>query len=105
MFAAAVDAVPVPGELLGPYGLLIGALLVVGILWREGKLREAEAKQRDADYHALLHSTLQDRTSERDVAIEGWRAQTDATNRVAETLEEDRRDRLARSRMSDRRDA
>ena len=82
------------GQLLGPYALLVGALIAVGVLWRS---REKAI----ADYIASLRATIVDRTSERDLALKGWQEQTAATNRVAETLEEDRRDRTARRRMGE----
>lgn len=54
----------IPPELLGPAGLLVASLLVIGVLWRD-HLRA------DADDRA-----------QRDTAIEGWRAQVEATNRL-----------------------
>ena len=54
----------IPPELLGPAGLLVASLLVIGVLWRD-HLRA------DADDRA-----------QRDTAIAGWRAQVEATNRL-----------------------
>lgn len=54
---------------------VIGALaVVVGILWRDHQRADAEDRR------------------QRDVAIEGWKAQTDATNVLAEDVVELRRD-------------
>lgn len=81
-------------RLLGPQGVAVIGIIISGILfreWRASILREITS--RDA--------RIVDLTKERDVAIDGWRAQTAATNRVADTLELDRADRAARSRRSD----
>jgi hypothetical protein len=74
-------------RILGPDGLAVVAVLAAVVLFRE--------------WRASMNTRIADLTKERDVALEGWRAQTAATNRVADTLEEDRRDRTARRRISD----
>ena len=58
-----------PPDLLGPYAALVGALVIVGALWQSHE-------RADADVRTL-----------RDIAIAGWKAQTDATNRLADAIE------------------
>lgn len=64
-----------PPELLGPTGLLVGALLVIGALWREH-----------------LKADQDDRT-QRDTATAGWRDQTTATTKLTDEIAADRRER------------
>ena len=58
-----------PPELLGPTGLLVALAFAVAALWRDHVRADADDR------------------SQRDVAIAGWKAQTDATDRVADALE------------------
>ena len=58
-----------PPELLGPLGLTVALAFAVVALWRDHTRADAD-----------------DRV-QRDTAIAGWKAQTDATNRVADALE------------------
>jgi hypothetical protein len=62
-----------PPELLGPYGLVVALLIASAALWRSHVRSDEDVR------------------TQRDVAITGWRAQTDATNRLADLLEDDRR--------------
>lgn len=72
-----------PAELYGPAGLLVFLVLAVTALARE--LRRA------------LLDRIADLESRLDVALEGWREQTEATERVADALEQ-----LARRRARTR---
>lgn len=59
-----------PEALLGPFALLVAALIAVGVLWREDRrvYRERVADLREA----------------RDKALAGWQAQTDANETLVE---------------------
>ena len=74
----------VPDALLGPAALLVGALIAVGVLWREHTKQDAK---RDAQL---------------DEAIAGWRAQTTATDRLANATEIRNRRESDRVRKEDR---
>lgn len=70
---------PVAPELLGPYGLVIGALVLIGLLLKDHKRADDEDRR------------------QRDEAIAGWKDATAAVNRLAAALEErNRRDAYAR---------
>lgn len=99
---AQVDEGEILDRLLGPQALLVGAIIVIFVLWREWRSTHAARIAALDKAIADRDTRIVDLTRERDVALEGWRAQTDATNRVADTLETDRRDRENRRRMSDR---
>ncbi len=83
-------------EIMGPRGLLAGAIVAVIVLWR---LREKER----AAHLSALDARIVALEKERDIALEGWREQTSASARQATAMEEDARDRNARGRASDRR--
>lgn len=55
---------PIPPEILGPFGLVFAALIAVAVLWRSH-----ERNDRDV-------------LAQRDRALAGWEAQTKATNDV-----------------------
>ncbi len=59
-----------PPELLGPAGVAVAALIAVAALWREHI--KSDQRERDLSNRALT----------------GWEAQTVATNRLAEALEQ-----------------
>ena len=61
---------PVPPELLGPYGLLIGALLLIGLLLKDHKRADDEDRR------------------QRDRAMDGWESSTTAVNRLAAAFED-----------------
>lgn len=61
---------PIPPDLLGPLGLTVALAIAVYALWRDHV-------RSDADVLAT-----------RDTALAGWRAQTEATERVADGQEE-----------------
>lgn len=82
-------------RLLGPDGVAVLGIIAAVWLFREWRL----SMKREIDSRDVRIADLQ---KERDLALEGWRAQTAATNRVADTLEEDHRDRSERRRLSDR---
>ena len=58
-----------PAEIYGPAGLLVAALAAVVALWRSHERSDTDVR------------------TQRDVAIAGWKAQTDATNRLADAIE------------------
>lgn len=64
-----------PPELLGPTGLLVACIGVIGALWREHLKADAD-----------------DRV-QRDKAITGWTDQTAATSRLTDEIAADRRER------------
>jgi maltose-binding protein MalE len=72
-----------PPELLGPAGLAVGALIAVAALWREHT--KSDQRERDLTNRALT----------------GWEAQTAATNRLAEAVEEQAREHADRRRRGD----
>ena len=74
----------VPDALLGPLALLVGALIAVGVLWR------------------LVLSYIADLKAQRDKAIDGWMAQTTATDRLANAVEVRNRRDAIRTRSDDR---
>ena len=71
-----------PDALLGPLALLVGALIAVGVLWKSHV---------DSD---------NDVRKQRDEALAGWRAQTTATDRLANAIEVRTR-REARTKRQD----
>lgn len=71
---------PIQPDLLGPYALLVGVLIAVGILWKDHQRADAD-----------------DRT-QRDEAFVIARSQVDATNRVASSYADIARDIAALSR-------
>ena len=72
-----------PDALLGPFGAVVALAIAVGVLWRDHM-------RADADDRAA-----------RDQALLGWREQVAATNRLADAIEADRRDRAERHRRGD----
>lgn len=72
-----------PETLLGPLGLLVGAILAVGYLVR------------------ILREYLDDIKRQRDEAIAGWKAQTTATDRLANAIEIRNRRDSKRTRAED----
>lgn len=69
--------------LLGPLALLVGSLFAVGVLWRS---------------HVAADDDLR---KQRDTAIDGWRAQTTATDRLANAIEIRNRRDATRRRAGD----
>jgi hypothetical protein len=88
--------------IIGPVGALVLAIGVIWWLLAAKRAADAKADAAQAAYVALLQSLVTDRTAERDLALSGWSSQTDATNRLADTIEADRTDRAVRSRRADR---
>jgi hypothetical protein len=78
-------------QLLGPAGALVAVIFGVIGLARVVMVLWAEHLKADAD----------DRT-QRDAAIDGWKAQTDATNRLAAAIEARSVDDADRHRKADR---
>lgn len=77
------STIPVPPELLGPAALTVGALIVVGVLWREHVRSDADVrKQRDdlAVINATLRGTL---------------------DKMSDVVEQDSADRVGRRRHGD----
>lgn len=72
-----------PPELLGPLGLTAAAVLTVAALWRE----HLKQDERERDHG--------------DRALAGWEAQTTATNRLAEAIEQQSREHAERRRRGD----
>jgi hypothetical protein len=64
----------VPAEILGPFGLGIAAIAVVGVLWREH-----------------LRADVDDR-AQRDAAMQGWADHTKATELTVAALQALQRD-------------
>lgn len=83
MLAALAQVTFTPQDFLGPVAALVGSIAVIGFLAR------------------ILLEYIADLKKSRDVAIEGWRAQTDATNRLGDVIEADRREREQRRRWAD----
>lgn len=94
--AALMDAI------IGPFGALVGAVAIIGYLWREW--RKAEDANRALLQQAVTEANARTAvvTAERDVAITGWKEQTEANLVAARALEEDVRDRSRRHRAADR---
>jgi hypothetical protein len=61
----------------------VALAIAVGVLWRDHVRADADDR------------------SQRDTALSGWRDQTTATNRLADAIEADRRDRAERHRRDD----
>lgn len=74
------EAAIVPDELLGPYALLVAALLVVGVLWR-AYLGGQKAIIEGVTTRAVKAEGLLD------VAVAGWRDQTGASAKSADAIE------------------
>ena len=73
-----------PAELYGPAGLLVALVLATAALWRDHVRADADVR------------------TQRDTAIVGWQAQTTATNRLADSIEERERGLAQRTRQGDR---
>ncbi len=58
-----------PTDILGPLGALVGAIIVAVALWRAHLASDADVR------------------AQRDKAMDGWRAQTTASDRMANALE------------------
>lgn len=74
----------IPAEIFGPTGLLVAAIVAVVVLWRDHMRADTDDRR------------------QRDTALEGWRSQTAATERLAEAIEEGNRDATSRHRATDR---
>ena len=72
-----------PADFLGPVAALVLALSAIAFLARIL-----------LDYIAHLKKSL-------DIALVGWQAQTDATNRLADALEAEQAERAMRHRLAD----
>lgn len=70
----------VPDALLGPYGALVGAIVIIFWAGRQ------------------LSTFIADLRTQRDLALTGWREQTAATNAVAAAIES--RNRADESRLA-----
>ena len=70
-------------ELLGPFGLVVGAVVALGVLWREHLRADAEDRR------------------QRDDAIAEAREQTAVTKRLADALEARNRRDAGRRRRED----
>lgn len=73
----------IPPDLYGPFGLLIALALAVAALWRDHVRADADDR------------------AQRDIAVVGWRSQTDATTRLADAIEQQARDAASRRRQDD----
>lgn len=71
-----------PALLLGPLGLTVGLVLAVVALWRAHAAADADVR------------------AQRDKALEGWRTSVDNVGHLADALEQDARDRAARTRRT-----
>ena len=72
-----------PPEVLGPQGLLVAAVVVIGVLWRD----HLRADRDDRD--------------QRDRALAGWEGQTAATRDLSASIEAKDRQDAARRRLAD----
>lgn len=70
-----------PDALLGPTAALVGAVAIIVALWRSHVASDTDVR------------------SQRDIAIAGWRDQTNATDRLAAVIETN----AARKRQQDER--
>lgn len=70
-----------PAELLGPTGLLVGALIVIGALWREHQRAD------------------QDDRTQRDTALTGWQNATTAVGKLTDEVARDRSERAKEQRV------
>jgi hypothetical protein len=73
-----------PDAFLGPGAALAGSVAVITALYK------------------LLREFIADLKQQRDIALEGWKGQTEATRQVAAALQEMNRDRATRLRLADR---
>lgn len=83
-----------PEALLGPFALLVGALIAVGVLWREDR---RVYKERVADLMAQRDSA----NAREAVALAGWQEQTSANTKLAAAWTERNRIEAGRRRRSD----
>lgn len=58
--------------LLGPFALLVAALVAVGVLWREDR--------------RVYRERIDDLKQQRDIAVSGWTTQTEANRVLAEDV-------------------
>lgn len=72
-----------PDALLGPGAALAGAVAVITAMYK------------------LIREFIADLKKQRDIAIDGWQAQTAATNRLAAALEARNVDQARRHRLAD----
>lgn len=79
----------VPDELLGPYGLLIAALVVVGVLYRslDGAQKRIVELSAEAGRVPDLIARAERAEKIADVAVAGWREQTDASARAGDSID------------------
>lgn len=76
-------AIPVPPELLGPAGLAVGAIIVVGVLWRDHVRSDSDVRKQRDDLAAInehLRGTL---------------------DKMSGVVEQDTADRVGRRRRGD----
>lgn len=71
---------PVSPDLLGPYALLVGVLIAVGVLWKDHQRADADDRAQRDEAFVIAH------------------AQVDATNRVASSYADIARDIATLSR-------
>lgn len=69
LIADVAPTIPVPPELLGPAALTVGALIVVGVLWREHLRADAEDRKQRDDQLAI-NEKLRDTISQLSGALE-----------------------------------
>lgn len=79
----------VPEQLLGPYALLVAALLVVAVLWRAlvGSQKDVVALSLTAGRVPDLVTRAEKAEGLLDVAVTGWREQTAASTKAADAIE------------------
>lgn len=70
-------------NLLGPLGLTVGALVAVGVLWRDHQRADADDRQ------------------QRDTAIAGWKEAAEATRDLAAAIRDDTARRAVQHRKDD----
>ena len=85
-----------------PGGGVVVVVLAHGFVLRRLDYAEKAKKASDELVVTILQGRIVDLRTERDVALTGWREQTTATNRLAESIERDRDDRATRRRGTDR---
>lgn len=105
IYALVAQADIIPAELLGPSAALVGALIIVGVLWREDRhnkqARIDDLKAATIEALAARDVVIVDLKASRDLNAAGWREQTSANVKLAEAWEARNRAEDGRRRRSD----